>query len=400
MSTGSGTGEASPALKRALLAVQDMRSRLEAQERARTEPIAVVGLGCRLPGGVSSPESFWSLLREGREAIGEVPSSRWNVDALYDPDPDAPGKIVSRYGAFVEDVDRFDARFFGVSPREAQNMDPQQRLLLEVSWEALEHAGIAPDGLTGSRTGVFVGISNTDYLRFLFADPEHIDAYVGTGNAPSVASGRLSYLLGLKGPSLSVDTACSSSLVAVHLACHSLRRRECDLALGAGVSLILSPEASINFSKARMLAPDGRCKTFDAAADGYVRGEGCGVVVLKRLSDALAQGDTVLAVIRGTAVNQDGRSAGLTAPNGPSQEAVIREALTDAGLKPSEVGYVEAHGTGTSLGDPIEMRALGAVLREGRDAGSTCFIGSSPPRAWPDSSRRCWRCGMGRSPRT
>nr|WCO03995.1 AjuB [Cystobacter sp.] len=376
MSTGSGTGEASPALKRALLAVQDMRARLEAMERARTEPIAVVGLGCRFPGGVNGPEAFWKLLREGREAVTEVPPSRWDVDALYDPDPDAPGKIASRHGAFVEDVDRFDARFFGVSPREAQSMDPQQRLLLEVSWEALEHAGLAPDRLAGSRTGVFVGISGNDYLRFLFADPERIDAYVGTGNADSVASGRLSYLLGLKGPSLSVDTACSSSLVAVHLACQSLRRRECDVALGAGVNLILSPEVSINFSKARMLAPDGKCKTFDAAADGYVRGEGCGVVVLKRLADALASGDTVLAVIRGSAVNQDGRSAGLTAPNGPSQEAVIREALSDAGLKPSDVGYVEAHGTGTSLGDPIEVRALGSVLREGREAGRACLVGS------------------------
>ena len=376
MSIDSGSGEALSPMKRALLAMQDMRTRLEAMERERKEPIAVLGIGCRLPGGVRGPDSFWQLLCEGKQAITEVPPSRWDVDAFYDPDPDAPGRISTRHGAFIDEVDRFDARFFGISPREALTMDPQQRLLVEVAWEALEHAGRAPDRLVGSRTGVFVGISNNDYLRFFLADPARIDAYVGTGNAESVAAGRLSYLLGLRGPSLSLDTACSSSLVAVHLACQSLRRRECDLTLCGGVNLILSPEISINFSKARMLAPDGRCKTFDAAADGYVRGEGCGVVVLKRLTDALAEGDRILAVIRGSAVNQDGRSGGLTAPNGPAQEAVIREALADAGIEPASVGYVETHGTGTSLGDPIEVQALGTVLKEGRPANLPCALGA------------------------
>ncbi|AKT41310.1 type I polyketide synthase [Chondromyces crocatus] len=369
------TASAPTVVKRALAAVQDLRARLAAAEQEKHAPLAVVGLGCRFPGGADDPEKFWALLREGRDAVTEVPRSRWDVDALYDPDPDAPGKIASRHGAFLADVDRFDAGFFGIAPREAAAMDPQQRLLLEVTWEALEHAGIAADGLAGSRTGVFLGICKGDYLRFLLDDPERIDAYVGTGNAESVAAGRLSYLLGLKGPAVSMDTACSSSLVALHFACQSLRRKECDLALVGGVNLTLAPEISINFSRARMLAPDGRCKTFDAAADGYVRGEGCGVVVLKRLSDALADGDRVLAVIRGSAVNQDGRSSGLTAPNGPSQEAVIRDALHDAGVTSAAVGYVEAHGTGTSLGDPIEVEALGAVFGEERRE-RPCILGS------------------------
>jgi len=341
------------------------------------EPIAVVGLGCRFPGEASDPESFWRLLRDGVDAITEVPPDRWDVDAYYDPDPDAPGKMYTRHGGFVRDIGRFDAPFFGISPREAAGMDPQQRLLLEVGWEALEHAGMAPERLMGSRTGVFVGISSADYaqLHLRRGDPA-VDAYFGTGNALSVAAGRLSYILGLQGPSLSVDTACSSSLVAVHLACQSLRSGECGLALAGGVNAILSPVATVNFCRARMLAADGRCKTFDASADGYVRSEGAGIVVLKRLSDALAAGDTVLAVIRGAAVNQDGRSGGLTVPNGPAQEALIREALSAAGMAPAEVSYVEAHGTGTSLGDPIELKALCAVLGEGRPAERPILVGS------------------------
>ncbi len=341
------------------------------------EPIAVVGLGCRFP-GAPGPDHFWRLLAAGDDAVGEVPRDRWDVDAFYDPDPDAPGKMYNRWGGFVPDVDRFDAAFFGIAPREAVTLDPQQRLLLEVAWEALEYAGIAPDRLAASSTGVFVGISGSDYgqLLTMSGGPARIDTYYGTGNALSAAAGRLSYVLGLRGPSLAVDTACSSSLVAVHLACQSLLRGECDAALAGGVSLILSPVATVNLCRARMLARDARCKTFDAAADGYVRGEGCGVVVLKRLSDAVRDGDNVLALVRGSAVNQDGRSSGLTAPNGPAQEAVIRAALVAGGIDPTRVSYVEAHGTGTPLGDPIEIQALAAVLGAGRGADRAVAIGS------------------------
>jgi acyl transferase domain-containing protein len=285
--------------------------------------------------------------------------------------------MVTRWGGFVDNVDQFDPQFFGIAPREAAGMDPQQRLLLEVSWEALEHAGQAPDRLHGSNTGVFVGISTNEYLQLqIKAGASRLDAHAGTGGAVSVAAGRLSYSLGFQGPALAVDTACSSSLVAVHLACQSLRRGECDMALAGGVNLTLAPEANVILSRARMLSPQGRCKTFDAGADGYVRGEGCGVVVLKRLAEAREAGDRVLAVIRATAVNQDGRSGGLTVPNGPAQEALIRQALASAGVTPAEVDYVEAHGTGTPLGDPIEVRALGNVFGAGRAAEHPLLIGS------------------------
>ena len=286
--------------------------------------------------------------------------------------------MVTRWGGFVDGIDRFDPQFFGIAPREAAGMDPQQRLLLEVCWEALEHAGEPPDRLHGSNSGVFVGISTNEYVQIHLrrSDAAALDAHAGTGGAVSVAAGRLSYVLGLHGPAMAVDTACSSSLVAVHLACQSLRHRECDLALAGGVNLILAPEGNVILSRARMLSPDGRCKTFDAGADGYVRGEGCGVVVLKRLSDAVAAGDRVLAVIRGTAVNQDGRSGGLTVPNGPAQEALMQHALAAAGVEPADVDYVEAHGTGTSLGDPIEARALGNVFSAGRGPHRPLLIGS------------------------
>jgi acyl transferase domain-containing protein/NADPH:quinone reductase-like Zn-dependent oxidoreductase len=331
---------------------------------ANAEPIAIVGMGCRFPGRANSAAAFWSLLRDGKDAVRDIPPERWNLAAYYDPDPQAPGKMYVRHGAFLESVDTFDAAFFGITPREAAGIDPQHRLLLEVAWEALEHANHAPEHLYGSSTGVFVGISTFDYalIRAGLQAPDRIDAYFTSGNVLSVAAGRLSYTLGLTGPSVSVDTACSSSLVATHLACQSLRRRECELALAGGVGLLLAPEPYINFCKAQMLAPDGRCKTFDAAADGYVRGEGCGVIVLKRLSDAMANGDHVLAVIRGSAVNQDGPSGGLTVPNGPAQQRVIRQALASAGLHPDQVGYVEAHGTGTALGDPIEVNTLDKVF--------------------------------------
>ena len=377
MTTSSGRAQLSP-LKQALLALDEMQARLDAHAEVLTEPIAVIGLGCRFPGGADSPEAFWQILRDGVDAVSEVPGDRWDIDRVYDPNPDAPGKTYVRKAGFLAQVDRFDPQFFGISPREASTMDPQQRLLLEVAWEALEHAGQAPDRLGGSRTGVFVGMASSDYttLQLRAGDDTRFGPYYGSGIARSMAAGRISYVLGLQGPSVSLDTACSSSLVAIHLACQSLRLDECRMALAGGVNLILSPENGISFAKSRMLAPDGRCKAFDARADGFVDGEGCGVVVLKRLSQTVADGDRVLALILGTAINQDGASSGLTAPNGPAQEALIREALARARVTPAHIGYVEAHGTGTSLGDPIELQALGAVLGEGRPAERPVLIGS------------------------
>ncbi|RPJ20130.1 MAG: polyketide synthase, partial [Chloroflexi bacterium] len=368
----------SQTLNRALLALEKMEARLKAAENSQREPIAIIGLGCRFPGGATDAESFWRLLRDGVDAVTEIPAERWDVNAYYDADSEAPGKMYTRMGAFLDQVDQFDPQFFGIMPKEAHAMDPQQRLLLETTWEALENAGIAPDTLAGSRTGVFVGILGTDYadLQTVNDGINEIGPYYGSGVAHSIASGRISYLLGLQGPSLSIDTACSSSLVAIHQACLSLRSRETQLALAGGVNLILAPNPNITLSKNKMMAADGHCKTFDASADGYVRGEGCGMIILKRLSDALADGDPILAIIRGTAVNQDGASSGLTAPNGPSQEAVIREALANAGIKPQEVTYVETHGTGTSLGDPIEVQALASTLGAGRDPSQPLLIGS------------------------
>jgi acyl transferase domain-containing protein/acyl carrier protein len=346
--------------------------------RTAMDPIAVIGLGCRLP-KAPDPEALWNLLIQGKSGISETPPDRWSVDELYDPLIGAPGKMNTRWGGFIDDIERFDAQFFGIAPREANEMDPQQRALLEVAWAALERGGIRPSSLSGTRTGVYVGIGGNDYSHrglLLDAHLERINPYTGVGNAHSIAANRLSYFLDLRGPSVAVDTACSSSLVAVHLACASLLARESDVALAGGVNALLSPEVSIAFSHAHMLAGDGRCKAFDASADGYVRGEGCGIVVLKRLADAQRDGNRVFAVIRGVAVNQDGRSNGLTAPNGVAQEAVIRAALRAAGLQPSDIGYVEAHGTGTPLGDPIEMRALTAVLSEGRSPENVCAVGS------------------------
>lgn len=340
------------------------------------EPIAIVGIGCRFPGGANGPESFWKLLCEGRDAVGEVPAQRWNADDLFDEDPAAPGRTNSRWGGFIDHVDAFDPQFFGISPQEAERMDPQQRVLAEVAWEAMEDAGIPAERLAGSRTGVFIGISSFDYATFQLGDLESIDAYTGTGSALSIAANRLSYLLDLRGPSIAVDTACSSSLVAVLQACAGLERGDCDLALAGGVNLILSPAAAINFSKAGVMAPDGRCKPFDARADGYVRSEGAGIVVLKPLGRALADHDTVYGVIRGGAVNQDGRSNGIMAPNPHAQEAVLRAAYADAGVRPEEIHYAEAHGTGTMLGDPIEAKALAAVVAADRDPAHPCLIGS------------------------
>ncbi len=365
-------------LKQAYLAIARMEAKLKAMEQAQREPIAVIGMACRFPGGANHPDAYWRLLLDGVDAISEVPPSRWDIDRYYAPDPNASGKMSTRYGGFVEDIDHFDPQFFGISPREAATMDPQQRLLLEVSWEAIESAGIAPDQLAGSPTGVFVGIVNNDYQQLQLANGgiRYIDTYYGSGTGHSIASGRVSYVLGLRGPSVSVDTACSSSLVAVHLAVLSLRSGDCRMALAAGTNAMLAPEGTIALSKFHFMAPDGRCKAFDARADGFVRGEGCGVVVLKRLSDALADGDPIQAVILGSAANQDGASSGLTAPNGPSQEAVFRDALANAGVSPAEVGFVETHGTGTTLGDPIELQALGSVFKDGHSPDKPLYLGA------------------------
>ncbi|GAA4432145.1 aminotransferase class I/II-fold pyridoxal phosphate-dependent enzyme [Bremerella cremea] len=339
------------------------------------EPIAVIGIGCRLP-GADGPDAFWNLLIEGRDAIVEVPPDRWDVDRLYDPEPATPGKMYTRRGGFLGNVSDFDPTLFGISGREAEKMDPQQRLLLEVTWEAFENAGIPVKSLGDSATGVYVGISNSDYARLMFRGLDSLNAYSATGTSLSIAANRLSYLYNFRGPSIAVDTACSSSLVAAHLACQALEAGETDLAVAAGVNLILTPEGTITFCQARMMAPDGRCKTFDAKADGYVRGEGCGAVILKRLSDAERDGDRILAVIHGTAVNQDGLTNGLTAPNGPSQQEVLQAALADAGVEPQSIELIEAHGTGTSLGDPIEVRSLKNVLGMQRDAKQPLRLGS------------------------
>jgi acyl transferase domain-containing protein/acyl-CoA synthetase (AMP-forming)/AMP-acid ligase II/acyl carrier protein len=365
------------AVCRFLTGVTPASARLVIPTIAADEPIAIVGLACRFPGAADVRE-LWQLLAEGREAVAEVPSSRWDVERFYDRDPDRPGKSVSRRGGFIAAVDRFDATFFGITRREAMAMDPQQRLVLEVAWEAFEEAGIPADRLVGSATGVFLGISTSDYglLHARHLGLAGIEGHRGTGTALSIAANRLSHLLGLQGPSLAIDTACSSSLVALHLAAQSLRLGECELALAGGVNLMLAPDNTIVFSKARMLSPTGRCHTFDASADGYVRGEGCGFVVLKRWRDAQRDGDTVLALLRGSAVNQDGLSNGLTAPNGEAQEAVIRAALAAAAVDPLEVGYVEAHGTGTALGDPIEMSSIAALYCRQRTQEHALRVGS------------------------
>ena len=340
------------------------------------EPIAIVGIGCRFPGAAGRGE-FWTLLRDGVDAITEVPSDRWNADEFYDPDPAAAGKMNSRWGGFLNGIDRFDADFFGIAPREAVGIDPQQRMVLEVVWEALEDAGQPPTDLAGSDTGVFIGVSTYDYGRLLLGDTSHIDAYAGTGGALSIVANRVSYALDLRGPSVVIDTACSSSLVAVHLACRSIRAGDCTVAIAGGVNLILSPTISINFSKAGVMAADGRCKFLDARADGYVRGEGAGIVVLKPVSRAVADCDVIHALILGSAVNQNGRSNGLMAPNQLAQEDVLRAAYRDAGVSPGTVQFVEAHGTGTALGDVIEAAALGRVLGEGRPAGERCLVASA-----------------------
>ena len=360
-------------MKRALNEIRRLRGELDqaTRDRAGRGAVAIVGSGLRLPGGITSLPQLEEALRDGRDLVTAVPPERWNGGDLPGDLTDAAG-----YGAFIADVDRFDPEFFGISGAEAASMDPQQRLLLETGWEALEDAGHAPDGFAERALGIFMGMANSDYGRMLLSDIPAIDPYFTSGSSFSVAAGRLAYFLGTTGPAVAVDTACSSSLVALHLARRALVAGECDVALAGGVNLILSPEVHVNFDRAGMLARDGRCKTFDAAADGYVRGEGCVVLALRRLEDALADGDRVLAVIHGSAVNQDGRSNGLTAPNGRAQEVLIRATLEDAGLTPGDVGYVEAHGTGTSLGDPIEMGALARAYARDRADATALAVGS------------------------
>jgi acyl transferase domain-containing protein/ubiquinone/menaquinone biosynthesis C-methylase UbiE/acyl carrier protein len=342
------------------------------------EPIAICGIGCRLPGGAADAESFWRLLRDGVDAIREIPADRWNVDTFYDPEPGTPGKTNAKLGGFVDRIDHFDAGFFEISPREAARMDPQQRLLLEVAWEALEDAGQVPTGFAGGDVGVFVGLSSMDFMLLAqgAGDLTEIDAHTNTGGAMSISANRLSYALDLRGPSMAVDTACSSSLVAVHLACQSIWQGVTPMALAGGVNILIKPEPYVGFSRLAMLSPDGRCKAFDAGANGFVRSEGAGLIVLKPWSLAIADGDPVYALIRATAINQDGRTNGLTVPSQKAQEELLREACRQAGVAPADVQFVEAHGTGTLVGDPIEARALGTVLAEGRPDGATCAIGS------------------------
>lgn len=373
----SNNGPFHDRLKKALLSVKKQQIKLQKLEGAQKEPIAIVGIGCRFPGSVDSPTSFWEKLTSGFDAIGEVPPNRWSTQNHFHETPQTPGKMYSRFGAFLDSVDCFDPQFFRITPREALSMDPQQRILMEVAWEAIEDAGIDPTTLRGTRTGVFVGLTVVDYAQLLTeGDHSRMDTYFATGNVANMASGRLAYFFGFNGPSLSIDTACSSSLISTHQACQSLRTGDADMALAAGVNLILTPDNSIAISQAKMLAPDGRCKTFDASADGYSRGEGCGVVLLKRLSDAIEANDRIYATVLGSAIGQDGASSGLTVPHGPSQQSILKKSLENARLTPGEVGYIEAHGTGTALGDPIEMDSVGQVYSEGHSTEKPLIVGS------------------------
>ena len=341
-----------------------------------SDAIAIVGIGCLLPGGIESPDALWEFLRRGEDGVVDVPADRWNVDAVYDPQPGVAGKTVSRRAGLLRDVASFDAGFFAISPREAAVMDPQQRLLLEVAWRALEDAGIPAENLAGSKTGVYIGVSHSDYHGIQQYGRRQVDVHTATGGALSIAANRLSHRFDLRGPSIAIDTACSSSLVALDAACTALLTGECDINLVGGVNVMLTPDVTITFSRAAMLSPDGQCKAFDARANGYVRGEGAGMVILKLLSRALLDGDRIHAVIRSTAVNQDGRTSTITVPSRDAQIAMLRQACARANIHPSRIDYVEAHGTGTAVGDPIEADAIGTVFGAGRAPENACVIGS------------------------
>ncbi|MEH1967630.1 type I polyketide synthase [Nostoc sp.] len=342
------------------------------------DPIAIIGIGCRFPGGVGNPASFWNLLRHGGDAITEIPGDRWNVNKFYHPDPVEPGKMYSRWGGFLDQIDQFDAKFFGISGAEAARIDPQQRLLLETTWEALEDAGQVPEHLAGSDTGVFIGVLNRDYsyIQMDERNRDAINAHTIVSSNLNLVPNRISYCFDFTGPSLPIDAGCASSLVAVHLACSSLWNGECSLALAGGVNVIFKPEVSIAMSKAFLLSADGRCKSFDAAADGFVRAEGVGVVVLKPLSHALADGDAIYATIRSSAVSQNGRGSSFTAPDALAQQAVMQKAYQRAGILPQQVQYVETQGSGSPMGDEIEAKAIGVVIGSDRSLGNECAIGS------------------------
>ncbi len=362
-------------LKKSLDKIRELKSQLEAHR----EPIAIVGMACRYPGGAVDPDKLWQLIETGTDCITDIPSSRWDVDKYYDSNKETPGKMYTKKGGFLkEDVALFDNTFFGISDAEANDMDPQQRLALEVTWHALEDAGIAPESCKKTKTGVFLGVSFNDYGQLLRGskDPNTLGKYGVTGNHFSVISGRISYYFGLQGPALTFDTACSSSLVAIRSACQELRLHTCDMALAGGVNLVLSPESMILACKAGMLSQSGHCKTLDKEADGFTRGEGCGVLVLKRLSDAISSQDRILGVIYGAAVNQNGASTTLTAPNGLAQKQVLQSALAEAGKLGKDISYVELHGTGTSLGDQIEVESITEVYGKDRDKESPLILGT------------------------
>src|SRR5882757_7366117 len=342
------------------------------------ERIAIIGVGCRFPGSVSSKDSLWKLLVEGREGIIEVPPDRWNVERYYDAEPGVAGKSIALRGGFIDAIDQFDPQFFGISPREAPYVDPQHRLLLETAWEAIEDAGLVLDFERGADLGVFVGISHNDYQGIQSTSFDHfsIGPHTPTGSAHSIAANRISYCLNLRGPSVAMDTACSSALTAVHAACEHIWAGRGDVALAGGVTVMISPGGFIGFSQASMLSPDGKCKAFDASADGFVRGEGAGMVLLKRLSQAIADGDPIHGVIIGTALNQDGHTNGISLPSAEAQARLVRAACIDAGIAPSRIGFVEAHGTGTAVGDPIEAHALADALCADRPEDAPLLIGS------------------------